>query len=91
MLLAFGLATSDDDGATLTVKPRATKTSKPAMPCKVEESKRQACIDNVKRLLDLGDLQLSEVQSEVRKYGVEKMHELSHDDFMACIDTLTKA
>jgi hypothetical protein len=95
LLLAFGLATSDDDAATLTVKPRATKatkaTVKPTKPCKVEESNREACIATVKRLVDMGDLKLADVQREVWKYGVEKMHELSNDDFMACIDTLTKA
>ena len=96
MLLAFGLATTDDDGAALTpVKPnrRSTKPApeKPTKPCKVEEANRQACIATVKRLIDMGDLKLADVQREVWKYGVEKMHELSHDDFMACIETLTKA
>ena len=91
LLLAFGLATSDDDGATLTAKPRATKTTKPTKPCKVEALNREACIATVKRLVDAGDLKLADVQREVWKYGVEKMHELSHDDFVACIDTLTKA
>ena len=96
LLLAFGLATTDDDCAALTpVKPNkravVVKPDKPTKPCKVEESNREACIATVKRLIDMGDLQLADVQREVWKYGVEKMHELSHDDFIACIETLTKA
>jgi hypothetical protein len=46
-------------------------------------------VDAVKRLLDIGDLQLSEVQSEVRKYGVEKMQDLPLDSFVKCVATLT--
>ena len=87
LLLAFGLATTDDDGAALT----SNSPNKRTRPCKAEALDRQAGIDTVKRLLDVGDIKLVDVQKEVRKYGVEKMQELSHDDFVACIDTLKKA
>jgi len=97
LLLAFGLATSDDDGATLTVKPdkRATrpvrKSKVKQMPTESEDKAyRQAGIDAIKRLLDAGKLQLSDVQNEVRKYGVDKMHELSGDAFVRCVSTLTQ-
>jgi len=94
LLLAFGLATTDDDGAALTsVKPerRIAKPDRKATPCKVEESNRQACIDSVKRMIDTGALQLSQVQSEVRKYGVTRMQDLPQDAFVACMETLMKS
>ena len=87
--MAFGLATSDDDGETLHPRPDK-KAVKPDKPCKVREFDRQTGVDAVKRLIDKGTLQLSEVQAEVRKYGVEKMQELSHDDFRKCVTALTK-
>ena len=88
LLLAFGLATTDDDGESL--NPRPEKKVKPDKPYKVREFDRQTGVDAVKRLINKGTLQLSEVQAEVRKYGVEKMQELSLNDFRKCVATLTK-
>jgi hypothetical protein len=83
LLMAFGLATADDDGAALTVKPRATKAKPPILD-------RKAGMDIVKRMIDTGALQLSEVQNEVRRYGCEKMQDLRLDDFVKCVSTLTE-
>ena len=57
----------------------------------MEALDRQTGIDTVKRLLDLGDIKLADVQREVWKYGVEKMQDLSHDAFRECVATLTKS
>jgi hypothetical protein len=86
--MAFGLATSDDDAETL--NPRPDKKIKSDKSCKVQTFDRQSGVDAVKRLIERGNLQLSDVQAEVRKYGCEKMQELSHDDFKRCVATLTK-
>ena len=71
LLLAFGLATADDDGTSFTpVKPKATKTDRKPTDkpqCKVEAFDRQAGMDTIKRLLDEGVLNLLEIQNEVRK------------------------
>ena len=92
LLLAFGLATADDDGETLNPRPekKVVKPEKKVQPCKVQAFDRQAGVDAVKRLLAKGELQLADVQAEVRKYGAAKMQELSHDDFRKCVATLTK-
>ena len=92
LLLAFGLATTDDDGETLNPRPdkKVVKPEKKVQPCKVQTFDRQEGVNAVKRLLELGDLQLSDVQAEVRKYGVTKMQELSNDDFRKCVATLTQ-
>ena len=97
LLLAFGLATSDDDGATLTVKPdkRATR---PVRKSKVnpetteseDKAYRQAGISAVKRLLDTGALELDDVRAEVRKYGGIKLQDLSADAFVRCVASLTQ-
>jgi 5-carboxymethyl-2-hydroxymuconate isomerase len=47
-------------------------------------------VDAVKHLLDKGMLTLADVQSEVRRYGAEKMADLPHDAFVKCVATLTK-
>ena len=91
LLLAFGLATADDDGATLTSgKPDRKGVDKPKSTKSTDKAYRQAGVDAVRHLLDTGTLQLSEVQSEVRKYGVEKMQELPPDAFIRCVAALTK-
>ena len=102
MLLAFGLATADDDAAALNpVEPKAVSPCR-AIPSRksgdmpkgrkpIDQSKeyRRAGIDAVRHLLDTGVLNLSEVQSEVRKYGVTKMQELPPDAFVRCVASLT--
>jgi hypothetical protein len=90
--MAYGLATADDDGAALnTVKPdkKATRKATDKQSCIADPFDRKAGVNAVKRLLDIGDLQLSDVQSEVRKYGVEKMQDLPLDSFVKCVTTLT--
>ena len=91
LLLAFGLATADDDAATLTVKP--SKRVKPATtdkPKPMDKAYRQAGVDAVKHLLETGVLKLSDVQNEVRRYGAEKMLDLPPDAFVRCVATLTQ-
>jgi len=88
LLLAFGLATADDDGATLNPAKPGKKAVK--QPCKAQAFDRQSGVDAIKRLLERGVLQLSDVQAEVRKYGAAKMQELSLDDFRKCVATLTQ-
>ena len=99
LLLAFGLATADDDGAALTSDKPERKVCKaarkPMEKPKVTESMedkpyRQAGITAVKHLLDTGALNLSDVKNEVRKYGAEKMQDLSPDAFVRCVATLTQ-
>jgi hypothetical protein len=100
LLLAFGLATADDDGAALThdkpekkaVKPerKARETPKATVTKSTDKPYRQAGIDAVRRLLDTGDLQLSEVQQEVRRYGATKMQDLPADAFVRCVTALTQ-
>ena len=101
LLLAFGLATADDDAAALNpVEPKGMRPSKksrdiPRATPKVTKSTenkeyRQAGVDAVKHLLDTGVLNLSEVQSEVRRYGANKMIDLSPDAFVRCVATLTQ-
>jgi len=92
LLLAFGLATSDDDGAALNpVKPerKATRKALDKQPQR-DPFDRKEGMAIVKRLLDAGTLQLSEVQAEVRRYGAEKMQDLPLDAFVRCLDTLTR-
>jgi hypothetical protein len=93
LLLAFGLATSDDDAAVLTAKPRAVKakvTGNQSPPNESETFDRQAGLDTIKRLLDDGVLELLEIQNEVRKHGFNRMQDLPPDAFRACLATLTK-
>jgi len=97
LLLAFGLATADDDGATLTARPdkKSTRPERKAMEKpKVTESTdkpyRKAGIDAIRHLLDTGSLTLSQVQSEVRKYGAIKMNDLDPDSFVRCVASLTQ-
>ena len=101
LLLAFGLATADDDAATLTAEPKSVcrrkSTEKPEKPKatksvdtkSTDKPHRQAGVQAVKDLLDSGVLELSEVQKEVRKYGVTKMQELPPDAFVRCVANLT--
>ena len=84
LLLAFGLATADDDGAALN-KARPDKK-----PCKVQAANRQAGVDAVKRLLDTGVLQLADVKAEVRRYGADKIQDLTPDAFVKCVAALTQ-
>ena len=93
LLLAFGLATADDDGAALTVKPKVAKPERKAMDKQTSNADpfdRKSGMDTVKRMIDTGVLQLSDVQNEVRKYGVAKMQDLPLDAFVRCVATLTK-
>jgi hypothetical protein len=100
LLLAFGLATADDDAATLnSVEPKAVRVSRKSrdMPMATPKSMksadkpyRQAGVAAVKELIDKGALKLSDVQNEVRKYGVTKMQELPPDAFVRCVAALTQ-
>jgi len=103
LLLAFGLATADDDAAALNpVEPKAVSPSR-ARPSRktrdmpramkpMDNSKeyRKAGVQAVKHLLDAGALKLSEVQAEVRRYGADKMLDLPPDAFVRCVATLTQ-
>jgi hypothetical protein len=51
---------------------------------------RQEGIITVKRRIDNGILELADVQSEVRKYGVSKMSDLLSEAFVKCAATLTQ-
>ena len=74
--------------ATRTAKPKSTKVAdKPTDTFATID--REAGIDAVKRLLDTGALQLTEVQNEVRKHGYQKMQDMSPEAFRACVATLT--
>jgi hypothetical protein len=99
LLLAFGLATADDDGAALNprparkvVKPERKAVDKPkeTVTKSTDKPYRQAGVDAVKRLIETGDLQLSEVKREVRRYGAEKMQDLSAENFVRCVASLTQ-
>ena len=102
LLLAFGLATADDDAAALNpvepkaVRPDAARPRRKSMdmpratPKSTDKAYRQAGVEAVKHLLDAGTLQLSEVQSEVRRYGGEKILDLPPDAFVRCVATLTQ-
>jgi hypothetical protein len=96
--MAYGLATADDDGASLTrdnpdkkaVKPDRKALDTPKVTPSMDKPYRQAGIDAVKQLIEQGDLQLAEVQSEVRKYGADRMQDLPADAFVRCVATLTQ-
>jgi len=100
LLLAFGLATADDDAAALNpVEPKAISPSRARpsrksrdMPKPMDNSKeyRKAGVQAVKHLLDTGALKLSDVQSEVRRYGADKMLDLPPDAFLRCVAALTQ-
>ena len=99
LLLAFGLATADDDAAVLTVEPKSVcrnrkSVEKPRATPKSTKSEgkeyRQAGVQAVKHLLDTGALQLSEVQNEVRRYGADKMLDLPPEAFVRCVASLTQ-
>ena len=96
LLLAFGLATTDDDAAALnqaetkSASPSRKSRDKPKSTKSEDKLYRQVGVDAVKHLLDKGVLTLSEVQSEVRRYGAAKMSDLSPDAFVKCVATLTK-
>ena len=96
LLLAFGLATADDDGAALnTDEPKRTKLNRksrdmPKSTGSMDKAYRQAGVDAVKHLLDTGAIKLSDVQAEVRRYGADKMIDLSPDAFVRCVATLTQ-
>ena len=90
LLLAFGLATADDAAAALNPEEPARPKKKPDKPKTMDKAYRQAGVEAVKHLLDTGTLQLSEVQSEVRRYGAEKMLDLPPDAFVRCVASLTQ-
>ena len=101
LLLAFGLATTDDDGESLNqARPKAARpeASKPVRKSKgkpeatesEDKAYRKAGVDAVKRLLDTGVLKLSDVQNEVRRYGAEKMLDLPPEAFVRCVSALTQ-
>ena len=102
LLLAFGLATADDDAASLNpVEPRAVEPGRPKKkrempgttpktPGSMDKPYRQAGVEAVKHLLDTGALELSEVQNEVRRYGADKMLDLPPDAFVRCVTALTQ-
>jgi len=102
LLLAFGLATADDDAASLNpVEPRAVEPARPKRkrdipratpktPEVMDKPYRQAGVEAVKHLLDTGALELSEVQNEVRRYGADKMLDLPPDAFVRCVASLTQ-
>jgi hypothetical protein len=72
LLLAFGLATADDDAAALNqTEPKSTRPGRKSRdkPKSADKLYRQVGVDAVKHLLDTGAITLSEVQSEVRRYG----------------------
>jgi len=93
--MAFGLATADDDAATLNpVGPKAScrnrkSTDKPKVTKSEDKEYRKAGVQAVKLLLDTGALELSEVKAEVRRYGADKMLDLSPDAFVRCVANLT--
>ena len=99
LLLAFGLATADDDAAVLTetpktVRPKRKSMDSPRATPKSTKSEgkeyRKAGVEAVKHLIDTGALQLSEVQNEVRRYGAERMLDLPADAFVRCVASLTQ-
>jgi hypothetical protein len=99
LLLAFGLATSDDDAASLTNPDKPVRkvckadrkpTEKPKVTPSTDKPYRQAGIDAVKHLIDTGVLSLAEVRSEVRKYGADRIQDLDADGFVRCVSSLTK-
>ena len=104
LLLAFGLATADDDAAGLTVEPKSIRASKkstatPTATPKGTKSEammptdkpyRKAGVDAVKQLLDSGAITLAEVKSEVRRYGADKISDLPPDAFVRCVAALTQ-
>ena len=99
LLLAFGLATADDDAAVLTetpktVRPKRKSMDSPRATPKSTKSEgkeyRKAGVEAVKHLIDTGALQLSEVQNEVRRYGAERMLDLPPDAFVRCVASLTQ-
>jgi len=90
LLLAFGLATSDDDAATLTpIKPdRRVRPEKKVADKAID---RTEAVNRISLLVNSGKLALEEVQATVRKYGAAKMNELSDDAFAECVATLTRS
>ena len=99
LLLAFGLATADDDASTLTVEPKTVcrnrkSVEKPRATPKstksTDKAYRQAGVEAVKQLLDSGVLTLSDVKNEVRRYGADKMLDLPADAFVRCVASLTQ-
>jgi hypothetical protein len=97
--MAYGLATVDDDGAALNPRParkvvkperKAMDRPKATVTKSTDKPYRQAGVDAVKRLIETGDLQLSEVKREVRRYGAEKMQDLSAENFVRCVASLTQ-
>ena len=97
LLLAFGLATSDDDGAALTpIKPdRKVRPEKKVVDKAIDESPQTAilnrteAVNSISLLINSGRLSLEEVQNEVRKHGYQKMQDMPNDAFSACVRTLT--
>ena len=96
LLLAFGLATADDDAASFNpVETKAVRPKKPidkpmTTPKSKDKAYRQAGVQAVKDLLDTGALKLSDVKNEVRRYGAEKMLDLPPEAFVRCVTSLTK-
>ena len=99
LLLAFGLATSDDDGAALnTAKPDRKVRPEKKVADKTHDGvpqtaalNRTEAVNRISLLVNSGRLSLEEVQATVRKYGAAKMNELSDDAFAECIATLTRS
>jgi len=98
LLLAFGLATADDDAAALNPEtPKAVRLKRKAMdmpramkPMDNSKEYRKAGVEAVKHLIDTGALKLSDVKAEVRRYGADKMQDLSPDAFVRCVAALTQ-
>ena len=63
---------------------------KPKVTQSEDKPYRQAGIDAVKHLLDTGALELDDVRAEVRKYGADRMQDLSPDAFVRCVTSLTQ-
>jgi hypothetical protein len=90
LLLAFGLATSDGDGTSLT-PTKSDRKPRPERKVVDKAIDRTEAVNRISLLVNSGRLSLEDVQATVRKYGASKMNELPDDAFVECIATLTKS